>query len=140
MAVAESTLGCSARWQRDMTRTILTMPIPDWMGFAQAISNTGFVAGYFDNNRDGFHCFVWTPDARSIDLGGDEHNCVAHDVNDFGHAIGEAEFSGHTHAFLWKGGTMHDLGPNFRISLVLRSSRTSRSNSLMRCCSVVAKH
>ena len=99
-------------WQRDQAEVVLPMPIPAWQGYPQAISNTGLVVGYYNDNYDPWRCFLWSAKGGSIDLGGDEHPCVAYDVNEFGQVVGEANFvpGGQVHAFLWSAGKMRDLG------------------------------
>ena len=97
-------------WQRDMTKTVLQMPDPEWAGYPQAISDTGFVAGYLDDG--GSHppgCHLWTPWGRGIDIDVGNY-CVAHGVDDLARVVGEHQFDGGVHGFLWKAGRMHDLG------------------------------
>jgi probable HAF family extracellular repeat protein len=100
-------------WLPDQTMIGLRMPEPYMTVFPEAISNTGFVTGYYQTPSQEYRCFFWKPERGSVKMGDEDPGpCMAYDVNDLGQVVGEA-FMKRVHesrAFLWEHGKMRDLG------------------------------
>jgi probable HAF family extracellular repeat protein len=92
----------------------LELPGEATTGFASGINDDDEVTGRFQkNSRGDQHCFVWTPEAGAVDIGGDRFQlCEPRGINNAGQVTGrnEAAFGNRYHAFLWDGAEFIDLG------------------------------
>lgn len=91
----------------------------------QAINNLGQVAGYSQlNAQAGYKAFLYS-NGTILDLGNlGGANSYSRGINDNGLVVGYSQIaSGAEHAFLFSGGTMHDLG-------ILPSTSSSRANAI----------
>ena len=106
-------------WQPNGTTATLPPYAGDTVSFANAISNSGDVAGYsgscgnLDDALTAKHALLWQS-GSAIDLGnlGGTANNVPRAINNRGQIVGSSNVAGNatSHAFLWQNGVMSDLG------------------------------
>lgn len=103
----------------DAQGTAFNLPAlgPFSFGFANAINNSGQIAGAsYDANMD-VHAVVWDRTSQVHDLGflgepapGFKRYAVAKGINNLGHVVGQGLVGMDQHAFVWRNGTYTDLG------------------------------
>jgi probable HAF family extracellular repeat protein len=119
-------------WYHGRPGQMLPLPGGSHFGLGYGINNSRSVVGLFEANDGTIHCFQWTKQGGSVDLGfmagGDF--CQPFGINNAGQITGEASITiggaeRLPHAFIYSGGAFQDLG-------ILRGGDRSQGLSINR--------
>jgi probable HAF family extracellular repeat protein len=109
--VVGSSMGRAFRWQNGVFKDLGTI-VGGHESQANAINNSGVIAGWSRNSAGDLRAVRWTPDGRKRSLGtlgGRESQALG--INDLGVIVGWSRTAaGQQHAFKWENGVMTDLG------------------------------
>jgi probable HAF family extracellular repeat protein len=116
VAGGDDTTNLPILFPRDGAPVDLVLPAGGLGGYAQGLNNKGLVTGFYWGSSGLDHCFTWTAQSGSVDLGlmeeGDQ--CYAYAVNASGQVTGRANVVPddpyEPRAFIWQGGRFKDLG------------------------------